>query len=380
MEMNYSKYEQIIERISKNIELYEKLQLYNNQYSLFLANGDVLNIKFKNNNISHLLGVKTEYLKQSNKFKPNMNSYDSLKYFIENGYVFKKLVDDRLLNYQSMFSKYVEVKNQAFEVNSKIRTDDMLYAVKYDGEKTYQAEEISDKCDYYIVRKIYGKYYVLGIVKNENIYLPVPSRMYEDDESYYNFMKRIARKQEITYPYLMTIKNMEQNYSQNFFTNIENKEKSLDRTIRAAQAFDATAAVAKDYLYSLNRNKNDRGSFDTNIGVLRLLNDNIKNGNVLDTDSIISVLGNFDLSDDVKDLIDLCNNLICGTNSVGATNSYSEIAHENKTMKQELMELRNEVVKLKEENDSLKDTNSEYGEQLKIYDEAYEKVAMLRKK
>lgn len=135
MEMNYSKYEQIIERISKNIELYEKLQLYNNQYSLFLANGDVLNIKFKNNNISHLLGVKTEYLKQSNKFKPNMNSYDSLKYFIENGYVFKKLVDDRLLNYQSMFSKYVEVKNQAFEVNSKIRTDDMLYVVKYDGEK-----------------------------------------------------------------------------------------------------------------------------------------------------------------------------------------------------------------------------------------------------
>lgn len=90
MEMNYSKYEQIIEGISKNIELYEKLQLYNNQYSLFLANGDVLNIKFKNNNISHLLGVKTEYLKQSNKFKPNMNSYDSLKYFIENGYVFKK--------------------------------------------------------------------------------------------------------------------------------------------------------------------------------------------------------------------------------------------------------------------------------------------------
>lgn len=63
MEMNYSKYEQIIEGISKNIELYEKLQLYNNQYSLFLANGDVLNIKFKNNNISHLLGVKTEYLK-----------------------------------------------------------------------------------------------------------------------------------------------------------------------------------------------------------------------------------------------------------------------------------------------------------------------------
>ena len=31
-------------------------------------------------------------------------------------------------------------------------------------------------------------------------------------------------------------------------------------------------------------------------------------------------------------------------------------------------------------NGELEDTNSEYGEQLKIYDEAYEKVAMLRKK
>lgn len=60
------------------------------------------------------------------------------------------------------------------------------------------------------------------------------------------------------------------------------------------------------------------------------------------------------------------------------TAKFEEII-ENKTMKQELITLRNEVAKLADENDGLKNLNSEYDEQLKIYDEAYEKVAELKK-
>ncbi len=61
------------------------------------------------------------------------------------------------------------------------------------------------------------------------------------------------------------------------------------------------------------------------------------------------------------------------------TAKFEEII-ENKTMKQELITLRNEVAKLADENDGLKNLNSEYDEQLKIYDEAYQKVAELKRK
>lgn len=205
MKIDTAKFEEIIENITKNINLYERIQFYNNHYALFLANGEILNIKFLRNNIPHLLGVDIDYLKLSNKFKPNASYYDNLNYFLENSFNFRKLVNKGSMSYSSMFSSYVDEKNYAFEKNAKIRTDDMFYIVKYDREKTYKIEPKADICEYYIIRRSNNKYYVLGLMKNENLYLPVSSRMYDDEENFDKFMARIANKQEITYAYSMRV-------------------------------------------------------------------------------------------------------------------------------------------------------------------------------
>lgn len=381
MKIDTSRFEELIEDITKNITLYERIQFYNNHYALFLANGEILNIKFLRNNIPHLLGVNIDYLKLSNKFRPNASYYDNLNYFIENSFNFRKLVNEGSMSYSLMFSSYVDEKNKAFEKNTKIRTDDMFYIVKYDREKTYKIENNADICEYYIIRKSNNKYYVLGLIKKENLYLPVSSRLYDNEEDFDKFMKRIANKQEITYAYSMSVKNKYEDYNETFIVNINEKEKLINRVIKASEKYDATASVAKDYSYLLNRYKNDKEYYKTNITILNLLRDSIKSGNVLENSSIDEMLGNFELNDDIKELINVCNNSLCGCHNNGmALNRYSEIEQENKNMKQELIELRDRVAKLSDENESLKNSNSKYDEQLKIYDEAYQKVAELRRR
>ena len=148
MEFSLEKYNNIIEKLNNNISYYERMNFYNNKYLLYLANGSILNVRIFENNIAHLLGVNLDYLKMSNKFKPNMNSYECLKYFLDNSYMFGKLASEKKLNFDSMFSKNIDEKLDVFIDNINIRTDDMFFIIKYDKEKTYQIEEKFDICDY----------------------------------------------------------------------------------------------------------------------------------------------------------------------------------------------------------------------------------------
>lgn len=52
-----------------------------------------------------------------------------------------------------MFSDSINQKLAVFKDNLSIRSDDIYCVIKYDNEKTYQAINIPDPCDYYIIRK-----------------------------------------------------------------------------------------------------------------------------------------------------------------------------------------------------------------------------------
>ena len=100
----------------------------------------------------------------------------------------------------------------------------------------------------------------------------------------------------------MSVKNKYENYNENF-VNINEKEKLINRVIKASEKYDATASVAKDYSYFLNKYKNEKEYYKTNITILSLLSDSIKSGNVFEISSIDEMLGNFELNDDIKELI-----------------------------------------------------------------------------
>lgn len=387
MEINSAKYLELIRKLEDCIGNYERMSYQYNKHILYLANGDVLNIKVLKNNVPHLLGVKLDYLRLANRFKPTMDKYDELKCFIDQNYPFSKLVtEEKKLNYDSMFSNYVDNKLDIFVDNIKIRTDDMQFIVKYDSEKTYQVEAEADICDYYIVRKIRGNYCLLGIKKNEtgDLYLPVTSRKYENHTDFEKFMERIAKKQEITYPYIMKIRNNSQGYNQDFNTRMSERQVFLDKVIKAASKYDATAAVARDYSYALNIFMDEKIKKHNNITLLNLISDSIKNGDILEESTINDICGESGLSDAMLDLINACNDRICG-NVSEPNESYSKVCDEKNKLKNELIEAKriieeqnNKYNELIEKNESLEQQNQVYSSQMSILDEAFQKVKTIK--
>ena len=238
-----TKYDEIIENIKRCLNFYENVGFVNNKYSLKLASGETLNIKFLMNNIPHLLGVNIDYLKTTTKFKPSNNAYENLKYFIDENYMFYRLMNEGKIKANLMFSKNIEKKLECFIDNIRVRTDDMICIIKYDSEKTYQQTEVSDICDYYIIRKTQeGKNLVLGLIKSDQskypLYLPVTSRCYDNDEELDKFLTRVAKKQELTYVNILTIDNPNQipvPYYQKFIPKLEEKTKTLEIMTKLSQ-------------------------------------------------------------------------------------------------------------------------------------------------
>jgi len=388
MEFNTAKYNEITEKIEQCVNEYEKMNFDSSRQTLYLANGDIINIKVTKNNIPHLLGVNLDYLAQSNMFKSDADAYTRLKYFLDNSYRFSRLViDQKKLDFDLMFSDYIDEKVESFINNIKIRTDDIQFVIKYDGEKTYQLENIPDICDYYIIRKINQDYYVLGLTRYENTtnFNPVTSRKYSNEEDFEKFVSRIAKKQEITYPYVMKVVNDGTCYKKDFYIRMSEKPSFIGKLIRNAKKYDATPAVVRDFSYTLSNLNDSRSEKENVLSVLRLLADNVKSGNVMGSEIYNDVCGEFEIPDEVLELINICNDNIC--NGFEADNtSYTQLHDERNALKQELKSLReeltasnSEVERLTTENAELKEQNNNYNEQMNILDEAYQKIKEIKK-
>lgn len=382
--MTQAKYNELIEKIQNCLNTYKKTNYQTNKITLYLANGEALNIRFPKNGIAHLLGVNIEYLKLSNLFRKNMNTYECLEYFLENSYTFSKLIfHDNKLNTEEIFSKNIEEKLSSFWENIRIRSDDLIAVVKYDREKAYQSELPIDVSDYFIIRRKSGSYFVLGLKNNEEkglAYVPTTSRRYEEYQEYDELMARIAYKQELTYINSEKIENEDKNYHQNFHTSKDVKTERTDHLINLGKKYSASVSVANDYLYFLRKNKIQIQEIEMNIEVLSLLKDAIKNGEVLDIEKLEIKTS---IRPSITDLINLCNDIICSNNK-NALISYSTVAEENKNLKEELCQLKQSILKIKEENNTLRNKlldeeiiKETYQKQLNIYEEAYQKARKL---
>lgn len=390
MYINSGKFNQTINKIQDLVDEFEKLCFQNNNFTLFLANGDIVNIKFLESNIPHLLGVKTSYLEQSNLFKPGMNEYDKLKYFLYNSYAFTNLVLKGNLNYESMFSKDIDKKLDSFTQNINIRTDDMHYIIKYDSEKTYKSgEENQDVCNYYIIRRKGSIYYALGIARrgSTNYYAPVTSRKYENYEELSNFLQTIAKKQEFTYANNLIICNNFQNYKSSFPISLDEKDSKLNLICNESKKYDASVSVASDYRFTISKLKKYQSIFSSNNYVLSRLGESLKSGTILDIDTIDTSANEAEISKEILDIVSICNDILCN-NSFGDSNiqnTYTEISNENRLLKDNLIALKksleeknSQIEKLVSSNSMLEEESKKCKESIDIMEEAYQKIKSLR--
>lgn len=383
MSVDIAKYNEIVAKANNCVNWFEKLDIKNNKINFYLANGDILNIRIFEANIAHLLGFNISYLNMTNKFNKNLSNYDKLKYVLAKPYIFKNLLINNDISTDFMFSDSINQKLAVFKDNLSIRSDDIYCVIKYDNEKTYQAINIPDPCDYYIIRKKRNNYLVLGLINNGNVYTPATSRLYDDKEKFDEFMNRVARKQEITYPHLLNINNPYRDYKVNAFFPLSEKEYILNNIINISQKYSATPAVARDYAFTINKFKTVREDQNINLNILRLLSDSIKSGTVLDENTINQICGTTnDIPGIISTLISNCNDILCDSTSLKNSTLKAKNNELNARVNQLELELAEE--KLKNQNaehqlNQLLDENTTYKSQLDVYDQAYQKVMTLRK-
>lgn len=382
MSVNIVKYNEIIDKINECVNWFERLDIKNNRVDMYLGNGDILNIRFPEASIAHLLGINLSYLNMTNNFRKDAVSYDKLKYVLKEPYVFQKLLVSKTISMENMFSDSIDQKLSVFKDNLSVRIDDIYCVIKYDNEKTYQSINVPDVCDYYVIRKKDSNYLVLGLVKNDRGYTPATSRLYDDEEKFNEFMNRVARKQEITYPHLLNINNPYRDYKVNDFFPLSEKEHVLNSIINISQEYSATPAVARDYAFTINKFKTVREDKTVNLNILRLLSDCIKSGTPLDNNTINQICGTTDIPGIILTLISTCNDNLCDKNS----EKHSELETNNQVLNARVDKLELELTEEKQKNhimeeqlNQLLEENTAYKDQLDVYDQAYQKVMTLRK-
>lgn len=379
------KYDEIIENIKRCLNFYENVGFVNNKYSLKLANGEIINIKFLMNNIPHLLGVNIDYLKTTTKFKPSNNAYENLKYFVDENYMFYRMMNEGKIKANLMFSKNIEKKLEYFIDNIRVRTDDMICIIKYDSEKTYQQTEVSDICDYYIVRKTQeGKNLVLGLIKNDQskypLCFPVTSRCYDSDEELDKFLTRVAKKQELTYVNILTIDNPKQiplPYHQKFIPKLEEKTKTLDIMTGLSQKYDSTISVGYALQFEINKAINEKNQQKMNMQILKEFKNYILSGNIFDNDIIEQLYGEVTIDSVTQDVINAYNDVLVSgqlnTNN-DDDNTYTEITNKNKELKEELEETKRLLEESKQTIESQKEYIKKLEEENNIYKKSFETI------
>lgn len=379
--MTQAEFSEIIEQLQECLNGYKYSSFDNNKTTMYLANGDIFNIRFPKNGIAHLLGVNIDYLRQSNLFKNNASSFDCLEDFLDNSYQFAKLIfREKKLNIDKVFSPHIKEKIESFKENMRIKIDEIVAVVKYNSERTYQSDPVSDVSDYFIIRYKQHAYYVLGIIKNNNSssYNPTTSRKYTEYKDYVEFLKRVATFQELTYADTLMISNPEKNFDKKILLSIEDKVKRVDYLNSEAKKYNANVTVGNTFYYYIQRYILQVATNTNNIQVIKLLKEAILSGNTLEID-------NLEVHEEIKSLIKVCNNLVNAT-SEHSTSSFNELSKENEELKVKVAVLSGELEEKDKENRTIsrklreqENANELYQKQLDVYEEAHKKVLALKR-
>lgn len=363
-------FERIINKMKEKIKYYE-ITLEANQYYLGLANGDNINLTFPKNNIAHLLGIYTDKLKNTNIVKNSLSSYEIIKKLVEYSLTYTDIKNiNSGFDINSLFSEYVESKIEIFTDILKVRTDDIYCIIKYCSDRTYTTGEERENSDYFIIRKYDKKYSVLGIVKNDNRnnYVPVTSRLFNNYEELSEFLRKIAKNQEITYPASFRIDNYDKEFSKNFFPTLDEKLE-YNKTLKdIASKYKAIPSTNRDILFILEKSLNSRQRTSNYSSILSLIKESIMAGNIISKEEVNQLLDDAEIPKELETLIDSCNDLICfnSQENDSVEISYSTIQNENKRLKEQLEEMKKELLELKKKNESLEIENSVLKESEKI--------------
>ena len=366
--MNYSKYKlsELFDKIDEllqryfgkedNYDFYErddetrKTDLSKKSYLMFLSNGERIRLKIPKSSIPHLLGINTEYLKNTGLYK-GMNSYEIMLKFIRNADEAFKKHESGIIDLSRVLSPYIDEKIDALVENLNINTNCCQMVCKYDRGKTYGHSDDFDDMSYLILQKKNEKYYVLKLAMSEDgTCFPMSNQVFNSYEECLENLSSYLIYQELT-----LLNNLLVYYSNSLTGKIYilecNRKGKLEELSRLSADFGCTPNVIADYIFSLKIKDDKRQGNVRTSNTIETLCNCIRNKKPFDINST-SVE-----QEGILKIIEAYNDSLFSGDNTSNDNSYSDLQNEN-------ISLKKEIEKLRLENNSLSEASRYKDEEL----------------
>lgn len=318
-----------------------KTDLSKKSYLVFLSNGERIKIKIPKSSIPHLLGINTEYLKNTGLYR-NMNSYEVMLNFIKSSNEALKKHESGIINLDNVLSPYINEKIDALIENLNINTNYCEMVCKYDKGKTFGYSADFDDMSYLILQKKNEKYYVLKLAEaQDGTYFPMSNQIFNSYAECQEALSSYLIYQELTL--LNNLFIYYNNSTTGKFSILEwDRKQKLENLMKLSNDFGCTPNVIADFIYSLKiRDSKRQGDMRTS-NIIDILCDHIKNKKPFDIS-----LTNVD-QEDILRIIETYNDSLFSEITTSTDNSYSDLQNENISLKKEIERLRLENKSLSE--------------------------------
>lgn len=375
---NKADLDELMERISKCVGAYERRNYDNIVFNLYLDSADntKLSICFGRENIAHMLGIDTDYLKSTGCYKNS--SYGILKEICNDSYRLYDLERSGHLSYSSFISDYAFTKVDNFANVCGINIFNIVFVCEYSKEQSYITGFPQLEGDYYIAYKNGDGLSVAGFKKNGNYYYPMTNMCLDlDDEKSKTFLKTLLTGQIVTLPSCLNLYyRKEDSKGKNIYINYYEKAIKLRKLSTYCKEYGCIADVSKGYLFILEKLFQSFDSKNNMYPLMESICSSMRQRLPIDIQEFSGLL-----PDDIIHEIEEYNSNI-NVEIKNAMDAYTKkIEEERDTLKKneqrqikELERLKQQLVKCKEEKDALEKRNKELLERQSAYDSAIDEA------
>lgn len=370
--LTWNDYERILTSLRECVSSYYEMHLSNTVCTLFLTSGEKIYYKIPESKISHLLGVDTKYLSSSGCLQTtSYNSIDVLNDFIkeENQCFYINKFTRSYLNYENVFSDFIEKKINIFKDNVRVNIFQLAFVAKLDRNKCHQNGIDLMKAEYLLCSKTEnGEYLVLGLAKEGPSYVPITSQVYEDFDELKNKYATVLEGQELTIPTSIFIKTDNYLYTEPIKVYLKPNDKlsKVEELAYYCREFNANANITNEHIYTMKNSIHTYKSVET-------ISSFIETGKHISADDI--QYNGITVNGATQKLIDSYNDLITFRSVVddpADNNSYSSLQKENTSLKNELIRLRERIKEIELRLSTLSTTNETLEQENNLYRNAIE--------
>ncbi len=379
MNLKLAELENLFEKIQNIIDYMLNSNYEDRRFKLYLSNGQVINFSINNSTLAHLLGININYLISTRLFN-STNSFDLLQMLVENPNRIHKLHNERIIDYNLLFSKHIINKVSHFTENIKLGIKDIEFVCKYEKERTYGVNEFCKDYDYIIVQKLSDeKIGVLCLVKNNGDYAPMSNQIYDNYDSFIEKYKDIIKFQEITLVSTIAVSNVYTDYFKNIYLNLQEKGYKVNNLKLYKKDLNCSIDVSNDLCYAINKMKENVADKNESNSLIDTIIEAIANNKFID----INLFENSYLFG----IVFAWNEFLSSNGNNFNPSNLSEKMSKLKALKEQVNSLTNENEELKnnnqsliEENDKLSSENNKLTDENKELIEAQNKIFQIIKK